>query len=32
MRNGQTFPYRLGALLTDGATEKGSRARFWTSA
>ena len=31
MRNGSIFPYRRRAAITDGATEKGSRAGFWTS-
>jgi hypothetical protein len=31
MHNGQTFPYRPDTIITDGATEEGSRAGFWTS-
>ena len=31
MRNRRTFLYRLRSAITDGATEKGSRAGFWTS-
>ena len=31
MRNRRTFLYRLWtAILTDGATEKGTQAGFWT--
>ena len=31
MRNRRTFLYRLRAAMTDGATEKGMQAGFWTS-
>ena len=31
MHNRQTFLYRWRTAITDGATEKGIRAGFWTS-
>ena len=31
MRNGLRFPCRRPGATTDGATEEGSRAGFWTS-
>ena len=31
MHSGRTFPRRRGADTTEGATEEGSRAGFWTS-
>ena len=30
MRNRRTFLYRLGTATTEGATEKGTQAGFWT--
>ena len=30
MRNRRTFLYRLGTATTEGATEKGAQAGFWT--
>lgn len=31
MHNRRTFLYRCQTIMTEGATEKGNRAGFWTS-